>query len=207
MIDMKLILMLFAFLFCLPLQLAAATYVWDTPIQMDYNGRYTYDDDGCGGSPAGSISINGMTLLLYLESKTYFVSVDGFPPQTSVLTVHGDTGAPDWGQLYTFESSPNSLIERSDFNNVGAERLNRPTEESMRFYIGALLDFDPWSTGKDELVGYMAFTMTDDAYVTLEYAEFTDESSIIVRAVPEPTSGILTLVGSTLLLLLRRKFS
>lgn len=202
---MKLFLSLFAFLACFPLHLAAATYIWDTPIQMDYNGKYTYSEDGCGGRPTGSIPINGMTLNLYLESKTYFVSVDDFPPQTSILSVYGDTGAPDWGQLYTFETAPNALIERSDFNNIGADRFNRPTEESMRFYLGALLDFDSSSTGKDELVGYMVFTMTDDAFVTLEYAEFTDESSIIVQAVPEPTSGILTLIGSSLLLLRRRK--
>ena len=68
---MKSLMSLFAFMSCLPVYLAEATYIWNVPVHMDYNGGHGCFDDGCGCTQIGSISINEMNLLLNLESKTY----------------------------------------------------------------------------------------------------------------------------------------
>ena len=57
---------------------------------------------------------------------------------------------------------------------------------------------------KPTLYGWADLTVNTDHSVTINRSAITDADSIVVGAIPEPTSGLLLLVGSALLLIRRR---
>ena len=175
----------------------AASVEWDNFTHVETE----FDVQADSGKSDNSIRIGNLNVTLGL--KYYLTVCDGYDPPFWSISIEGN-----------HDTKPLTAVrEVTPGETITVDSLDMDSERGHHFFYhltpGETTDayFALLSTnmdGTDPTIAWIAITGTTDPHIVVNHTAISDGEPLLVGAIPEPTSGLLLLVGSALLLTRRR---
>ena len=175
----------------------AASIEWDNFTHVETE----FDVQADSGKSDNSIRIGNLDVILGL--KYYLTQCDGYDPPFWSISIEG-----------FHDTKPLTAVrEVTPGETITVDSLDMYSERGHHFYYhltpGETTDayFALLSTnmdGSDPTLAWISITGTTDPHIVVNHTAISDGDPLVVGAIPEPTSGLMLLVGSALLLIRRR---